>query len=403
LADLTVILGTATAFIGFGGLLTYEAAAALGGTGSRPLGWGWRWLLLLVPMPPVIFVGQLLVNEPGRAPWVFPFLSLGVVTLPSLAIAGTVAFRYGRRNRLSLPVTRREWFSAIAYGAIGATTVAGTLNTLYLLGIAEWLVRVHGLDGPFLGGFSAIDRVAFLPRGPAVWVDLSPIAVVAPLSEELWKGLIVAVFAYRRGNAARAFLWGCLAGAGFNILETFVNSLGSVQPVVLEDPDLRSEWWLFATARAGTGAMHSAATGLAALGIYGLLKGKPQYLLGYPVGVLMHSAWNSGVYLVVGDQFQARSGPDAGWLDAAGIGLMALVAALALALLWLVSGRLRDELPLPLYLALGMLPSPTAAMHVYLPVPVTRLGRLAPVRAAPAAAGIVEAWEPERWDAPSPP
>jgi hypothetical protein len=173
--------------------------------------------------------------------------------------------------------------------------------------------------------------------------------------------MLVAFFFFRRGGAARCFLWGVLAGAGFNLLETFQNSLGVLNTSAVADQTLSGRWWLFACARAGTGTIHSLATGLSALGFYGLLRRNPRYLIGYPAGVLLHGTWNFLVYTVSGDAMFSRAWPDTTPLDVAGsIGLLAVFVG-AVALLWVLSGSLRDDGPAPIYRLLGMRPSPPGA------------------------------------------
>src|SRR6185369_1193738 len=113
-------------------------------------------------------------------------------------------------------------------------------------------------------------------------------------------------------------------------------------------------WWFFGSIRAGTALMHGCASGLSALGVYGILRGRWRYALCYPGGVSIHASWNFLVYLIWGDAGFTRSGWDSPVLDiVGGVGLVALIAAVT-ALLWILSGRLRDEGPAPIYFALGL-------------------------------------------------
>jgi hypothetical protein len=186
--------------------------------------------------------------------------------------------------------------------------------------------------------------------------DLSVLSVVAPLNEEFWKGAIVALFFFRKGSLARCFCWGVVAGSGFNLLETFLNSLAAVNPEQLADQTIGGQWWLFAIARAGTCAIHGLATGLAALGFYGLLRRRWRLAPLYLAGVTLHGLWNGWVYLVAGDVFLSEAGPDAVWLDALGVGVLIALGGGSLWGLWLLSGWLRDGSPAPIYRMLGMGP-----------------------------------------------
>lgn len=351
------MLSTALVYLGLGGFLVVSAASALGKAPSSPLRARRAWLGILLPFPILVFVGQLLAENPGEGPWLFPFVNVAMVSLPSIAIALFVAGRYQEANPLSWPISRREFSSGFVYGAIGATTVAGIINTIYILAAGTILVHRHGADLPFSDFDTALRT---LPRGWGIFLDLTTISVVAPLNEEFWKGMLVAFFFFRKGGAARCFTWGVLAGAGFNLLETFSNSLAAVSPEAAADTTLGSEWWFFALARTGTAAMHATATGLVALGFYGAFRRRPEYLGGLIAGPLIHAAWNFLVYCVWGDGFLTGAGPDSRWLDLlGGAGLIALFLATVL-LLWAFSGRLRDEAPAHIYRLIGMAPAGVA-------------------------------------------
>ena len=350
---INAVLGAGILYVALGGFLVVQAASALGDASSSAV--RFRWPLALLPAFPVlVFAGQYQANHPERLPWLFPLVNIAMVAIPSLTVAAVVAARYGRAHPVAWPVSWREWTSAIVYGAIAATTVAAVINTVYLLAVGHLVVQIAGPGGPFSDfGYN----LRQLPRGWGIAFDLSVLSVEAPLTEEFWKGIIVAFFFFRRGGLARCFVWGVLAGAGFNLLETFQNSLGTVHPSALADQTIGSQWWFFAIARAGTAAMHSLATGLAAVGFYGLFRGKPRYLLGYPAGVALHGSWNFLVYVIWGDALLSQRGPDRMMLDVlGGIGLVGVFLASALAL-WVLSGSLRDEAPAPFYRLLRMRPA----------------------------------------------
>ncbi len=349
---INLAVGTAVVNVGLGGVLVFQAASALGGAGSSAFRLRRPWLLAPL-FPAGIVLGQWIVNDPGRIPWLFPLANLAIVSVPSLVIAGWVAAGYMSRNPLSWPVSWREWTSGFIYGAIGATTVAGIINTLFLVFMGAFLIDRLGHGD----AFSIADGLSTLPRGWGLLFDLSVLSLVAPLNEEFWKGMLVAFFFYRKGGAARCFAWGALAGAGFNLLETFQNSLAVVNPQQLSDQTLGNQWWLFAVARAGTGSIHALASGLSALGFYGLLRRRPRYMMGYPLGLLVHGSWNFLAYALAGDQILSGAGPDSAALDILAIAGMAALFACCVALLRALPGRLRDADPAPIYVALGMLPA----------------------------------------------
>jgi hypothetical protein len=356
LFEINTFVGVAIVFMALGGMLVYQATSSLGNTGSSPMHQSsrWRWAapLLLAAFLVLVVLGQIEVDHPERLPWLFPLTNLGIVSIPSFVVATVVAQRYMRFNRFAWPVSWREWTTSIIYGAIGATTIAGTINTLYLFFGAAFLISTQGHGD----AFDIANNLPTVPRGLGVAFDISVLSVVAPLNEEFFKGSLVALFFYRKGGAARCFLWGVLAGAGFNVFETFGNSLGILDPQAVADATIGDKWWLFAVARAGTAALHSAATGFSALGLYGLLRHRPRYMLGYPAGVLFHATWNFLNYVIAGDSFLSEAGPDSRLLDIGGtVGLIALFLVCVL-LLWEMPRRLRDESPAPVYSLLRMLP-----------------------------------------------
>jgi hypothetical protein len=230
------------------------------------------------------------------------------------------------------------------------------VNTVYILVGAFIVIDAAGRGNAFdLGN---IDTVS---RGWGVAYDLSVLSIVAPLNEEFWKGSLVALFFFRQGGMARCFCWGVLAGAGFNLFETFVNSLAAVNPEALADQTIGGQWWLFAVARTGTGAIHALASGFAALGFFGLLRRRWRLTPLFFAGAALHGAWNGSAYLVSGDVFLSEAGPDSMWLDAAGVGAMVALGAGSLIALWLLTGWLRDGAPAPLYRMLGMRPADASA------------------------------------------
>lgn len=379
LFEINAFLGTAIVTMSLGGVLVYQAASSLGKTVSSPLKmphWGLAAAGAAVAFPLLVGIGQLQVNHPERLPWLFPITNVLIVSVPSLLIAFVTAQRYLRFNAWAWPLSWREWSSGLIYGAIGATTVAAVINTLYLFLAGALLIETQGSGDPW----DVSRNLPTLPQGWGVAFDISVLSVVAPLNEEFWKGMLVAFFFFRKGGPARCFLWGVLAGCGFNILETFQNSIAVINPQEVSQQQLSAEWWLFATARAGTGALHATATGLSALGFYGLLRRQPRYLPGYPLGALFHGSWNFLNFTLVGDAILSRAGPDSTLLDVLSIiGMVALLAA-CLVVLWELPARVRDGFPAPIYRLLGMLPAgearpgpaPTAAAEAAAPVPAAR-------------------------------
>ena len=356
LFEVNAYLGTALVTISLGAMLVYQAASSLGNVGSSAMRFPKSWVIFVVPLavafPVLVFLGQQQVDNPERLPWLFPFTNLAIVSIPSMLAALGAAYGYTRNNPFAWPVSIREWTSGFIYGAVGATGIASIINTLYLVLGAAWLIHAKGSGD----AFELTRNLPSVPTGWGIAFDLSVLSVVAPLNEEFWKGMIVGFFFFRKGGAARCFMWGVLAGAGFNLLETFQNSLSVVSPEAVSDRTIGSQWWLFASARAGTGAVHALATGLSALGFYGLFRRQPRFLIGYPLGVLTHGTWNFLNFTLAGDAFFSRAGPDTTLLDILSVIGLCAEFLVCVVMLWVLPQRLRDGLPAPLYRVLGMLP-----------------------------------------------
>jgi RsiW-degrading membrane proteinase PrsW (M82 family) len=355
LFEINAYAGTAAVTLSLGGVLVYQAASALGGTSSNVMPLPRRWLpsavLLVALFGAAVAWGQIEVNSPARVPWVFPLTNLVVVCVPSTLVAVTVTLRYLKFHPMAWPVSRREWTTGAIYGAVGATAIASVINTAYLVIVGSLLIHFKGQGS----AFNLEDNLPSLPTHWGVLFDLSVLSVVAPLNEEFWKGMIVAFFFFRRGGPARCFLWGVLAGAGFNLLETFQNSLTVISPDVVSDRTIGDQWWLFAAARGGTAAIHATATGFSALGFYGLFRHKPRYMLGYPLGVMTHGAWNFLNYTLAGDAFFSKAGPDSALLDVISVAGLCVLFCACLVALWEMPRRLPDG-GAPIYRLLGMLP-----------------------------------------------
>jgi hypothetical protein len=220
-----------------------------------------------------------------------------------------------------------------------------------LIVAAYFFIHWQGNDRfGFDSGILSIDE----PWG--IIFDLSVLSVFAPVNEEFWKGMLVAFFFFRRGRAGRCFLWGVLAGAGFNLFETFGNSLSVVQPENVADQRIGSSWWLFAIARAGTAVMHGLASGLAALGFYVLLRRQWQFVPLYFAGVFVHGSWNFLVYVIEGDGILSGQGPDSILLDTMGLGGLILLAGTCAWLLWVLPSRVLDGAPAPIYQLIRAVP-----------------------------------------------
>ncbi|MBK6562670.1 hypothetical protein [Candidatus Amarobacter glycogenicus] len=130
-------------------------------------------------------ISQLEVNNPGSGLWLFPVTNVFIV---SVRVAGDRARCFPalcRVQPLGVAVSWREWSSGVIYGAIGATTVAGIINTLYLVLMAILLVSQLG------NGDTETSRKdsRHYPRGwGCLLLDVSVLSVVAPPERGVLEG-----------------------------------------------------------------------------------------------------------------------------------------------------------------------------------------------------------------------
>jgi hypothetical protein len=127
-------------------------------------------------------------------------------------------------------------------------------------------------------------NLAELVLSPAVLTLIVVIfVVVAPLIEELLKGLGVLFLGYRLRGEAEALLWGVACGAGFALGESLFN--GSV---ALEG------WSAVMIMRWGATLMHCLGSGIMGLGWHhAIVSKRPWRLLGaYGASAGLHALWN---------------------------------------------------------------------------------------------------------------
>jgi hypothetical protein len=323
-----------------GAALTYHGVSEIMGEES-----GASWLppaLLATPaFALVVVLGGLVMamKEPLAA--AMPPLHLLAAVLPGVALVGLAA-RGGLGWRE--PGCRPTWRQVSL--AIGVTIALATA----LASLAELL-----LDGGILVAFLAskeafegaasFDDVAdvlegfegFLSNREELALALLTVAVVPPLVEEAAKGLGVRLLLSPLSSKRTAFVLGVVAGASFGTVEAVLYGLGA-----LTDPD--ADWWSLMLMRAGSTVSHALGSGLVGLGWYqALAVGRPLTgLLYYAAAVLLHGLWNALVVLVGSRLVIPWEGLSDSGLVLVVYAVMAPVALLFLAALFVVSRRLRE-------------------------------------------------------------
>jgi hypothetical protein len=283
LAAVSLVLGFA---------LTYQAYNSLKGRPSGAFHPRSPWLLALL-FPPCLILGQAMISllpESILSSLAFPPFHILAAIAPALAILAFV----GRRIKVG---SWRTVSLEVSHGAILAPmgALVFELGALIILafGISVIVVLMPGgMDRLMELSLNLQDpawledpqNLAELVLSPAVLTIVVVIfVIIAPLIEELLKGLGVLFLGYRLHGEAEAFLWGVACGAGFALGESLFN--GSV---ALEG------WWAVMIMRWGATLMHCLGSGIMSLGWHDAIVSKrPWRLLGaYGASAGLHALWN---------------------------------------------------------------------------------------------------------------
>jgi hypothetical protein len=353
------VVGMAFIVLGLGlGLpLGYQGLRSLLGYPSRPFRPPLVGLLALFVL--AVVVGHIiLVTDFGAGfiPLVFPPFHVLGVALPPLIV---MAFVGQRLASAAVPVRWREVVLQTSSGAFLAVFLAFGLEAAFGLFTLFAVLLIVALTPNGMAWLQELTANLQDPSWIADPVHLSqvllspPIAValvlifvvIAPLGEELFKPLGVALMSYRWPGADRAFLWGVAGGAGFAIAEGLFNTA-----IALES------WSVVVLLRVGSTLMHCLGSGLMGLGWYYLLRRRrPWYILGtYAASVGLHALWNMGaIGMAVVSLGAMASGTDEVSLALSGLGVLVLVVYLILLALFMafaiyyLASREQEEQPLP--------------------------------------------------------
>lgn len=326
-ASATVLLSFVALGVGMGAILAGAGWRSYRGKPAPALRLPPAWALLIAFLA-TLAIGGLALRTPLA--FILPALHVIACLLPPLILIAAVA-RYLGRNGVAL--TRRDLATQFAYGAVGATAIAITLEML-----AAGTAMVGGLIGVTLlpGGAENLQALAELMQTPAALASpqrlleaiSAPalviglgllVAVATPLIEEMVKSLGVPLVAQLRPvTRAQAFAFGLIAGAGFSLTEALFYGLVG----------LPHQWVAPVLTRAATVVIHGAATGLLGIAWYEALQRRTgRFLLYAAAGIALHGLWNTlgGLLTLASLNTLGQSG---GPSQAVGAGLSALVAVL---------------------------------------------------------------------------
>lgn len=327
-----VALSLVALSIGWGALLAAAAVQALRGHASPRLRLPPPWLFGLA------FLGFLAVGHgvlrTSLAVAVLPPLHILASLMPVLLLAAAVTMPL---QRAGAGLTRRHFGAQLAYGGLGATFVAITIEMILVIvvAVAGLIVvsmtpggeaRVQALSDSMNQGGNTQDFswIVTLLQSPWVLIIIGVfVAVLAPLIEELVKSLPVlsAPSVGRSVSRARFFAAGVFAGLGFSLTEALFYAA----------QQLPNAWANGVLLRALTVLIHATATGLMTLGWYEVKTRRGARAVGYLLGgVGIHAVWNGLSSLTAFGGLQSQLGRG----SALGGGLLAAGSALLLGLMW---------------------------------------------------------------------
>ena len=248
---------------------------------------------LLILFALVIGLGAIVAAVEEPLVWLMSGAHGAVALLPAVALVALASRGGLRRARPIAGLTHRHVWVALALGIAVVTTVAALLDGFVAEALVMGFLAVSGaFDG--LRSFSEVTDVLanadrYLSRGQEVLLLLSVVVVMAPIMEEGFKALGVALVLPRRPTPAAALTLGVAVGAGFGVFEATVYGLGGL------DPDSTLDWWGLMLIRAGATSMHALNTGLLGLALYydrsqGRLR---RAFLLYLAAVALHGLWNA--------------------------------------------------------------------------------------------------------------
>jgi hypothetical protein len=307
----SIALGVTAVGVGLGLPLAWAGWQALRGAADRPMGRG-RWGLWLTLFAGVLLIGQGVAGREAAAA-IMPPLQVAAGALPALLCLSIALAAAGRGADL---VVRRPALGSLAWGGLGGTSLALAVELILMVSAVIVVGVVLQVVDPALverllavaqemqqtGRPPDLDGLRDVVSSPLFAIGLlGLLGVVAPLVEELLKGLAVPLVIAAGGRPGRlaGFLFGVAAGAGFAIVEGILNGAMALR--------MTDSWAGLMLLRGAAAAMHCLASGLAGLGWQAILVER-RWLRGIGLGLLalsLHGAWNISVGIIGLSSLQA--------------------------------------------------------------------------------------------------
>jgi len=295
------------------------------------------WMLIMAFVL-VVAAGEVTRRTTGWGLGFVPLLLLGAA-IPPLTALSLAAARVGRP-----PTVRRVVMAAVAGGTLAC--LAAVVLEVVLPGIIFLLVApIADLMREMI---RLVDQGKFsdLLRTQGALVILSEMVVLAPIVEEAVKPLAVIRLGRRLQSSRDAWMLGMASVVGFALVENIMYETGWL-----------GIWTGITIVRGIGGALHPFGAGLVSLGWFGVFHREPdawrRLARYYLIAVGLHALWNgaSWIFILLENARRSVFGPIAIQGMIIDVGILALLTAEGIALLWAVREMARrlaaEQQPVP--------------------------------------------------------
>ena len=238
-------------------------------------------------------LGAIVVAVEEPIVWLMTSAHAAAALLPALVLIALVSRGGLGRATPIAGLSHRQLWLAFAVGIAVVTTLVGTLDSLLAQSLSMALLSANGAFDGLRTFRDVADAIQFpdqyLTDRQSIFLLLTVAAVIAPIMEEAFKGLGVALLLPRRPTPSAALALGVAVGAGFGVTEASLYGLGGLEG------GGEIDWWPLMLIRAGATSMHALNTGLMGLAFYfGVAQQRyARGLLLYFAAVAIHGLWNT--------------------------------------------------------------------------------------------------------------
>ncbi len=241
-----------------------------------------RWLYFVILLFPLLLIAIKKWEYSAAMPdWLFALLAFLAIAIPIIAMlraaSGELWGKHGGRD------------AAMISWTVGMSTPFIMIVQVLLVLILIVMVVLTSIDLTTLTDMSQIEA---LVKEPSVIFALFLIlAIVAPLTEELFKTLAIWPLLGLEVSSREGFVAGLMSGAAFALFE---GAMYASQAVMIPD----NEWVFFIFGRLGASLLHTFNGGLIGWAVAKTWRDKKFYraLIAYLIAIFLHGLWNFNVF-----------------------------------------------------------------------------------------------------------